>query len=121
MRPSSSRGNPEVGIVIPCYNEAEVIPSLIARITAVMDKVAGKCWCLFVDDGSRDGTPNLLTEACRKDPRLALLSLSRNFGHQVAITAGLMHARGDVIMVLDADLQDPPELLPAMLEKWHEG
>ena len=112
---------PEIGLVIPCYNEESVLPALLARLEVFLGNWPHPAWVLFVDDGSRDRTAELLGEACQRNARMACLKLSRNFGHQTAVTAGLMHARGDVVEVLDADLQDPPEVLPEMLAKWREG
>ncbi len=112
---------PEIGLVIPCYNEEAVVPALVERLEKIQSEWTHPVWILFVDDGSRDRTPELLTEASRRNARMAYLRLSRNFGHQTAVTAGLMHARGDAVVVLDADLQDPPEIVPQMLARWREG
>ena len=111
--------DPELCLVIPCYNEAEVLPDLLTSIRALDLDVALRV--LFVDDGSRDETFPLLADACASDNRIACLSFSRNFGHQVAVSAGLQYAEGDLIAVLDADLQDPPELLPRFIDKWRHG
>ena len=110
---------PVLCIVIPCFNEEAVLPQLLDRLRAMDLDVPVKV--LFVDDGSQDRTLELLTAACAQDERMACLGLSRNFGHQTAVTAGLRHAQGDLVVVLDADLQDPPELLPAFVAKWREG
>jgi dolichol-phosphate mannosyltransferase len=112
---------PEVGLVVPCYNEEAVVPILLERIESLIREWKVPLHVLFVDDGSRDRTPELLAEACARNPRLACLRLSRNFGHQTAVTAGLAHARGDVVAIIDADLQDPPEFILEMLAKWREG
>ena len=112
---------PDMGIVIPCYNEEQVIPRLLAGLRAFATQYSGRIFPLFVDDGSTDRTAELLQAACAEDSRLAYLSFSRNFGHQTAVSAGLAHSRGAVVAVLDADLQDPIELLPDMLKKWQEG
>lgn len=112
---------PEVGLVVPCYNEEAVMPMLLERIEALEREWKYPLHVLFVDDGSRDRTPELLAEACARNPRLACLRLSRNFGHQTAVTAGLAHARGDVVAIIDADLQDPPEFILEMLANWREG
>ncbi len=111
--------DPELCLVIPCFNEAEVLPDLLASIRAL--DLGLRLRVLFVDDGSHDQTFALLAKACAKDKRLACLSFSRNFGHQVAVSAGLQYAYGDLVAVLDADLQDPPELLPDFIAKWHDG
>jgi glycosyltransferase involved in cell wall biosynthesis len=108
-------------IVVPCYNEEEVLPALIAELKRAMAASRVSVRVLLVDDGSVDGTAHLLLRECDADRRFAYLRLSRNFGHQAAVTAGLRHARGDLIGVIDADLQDPPAVLLAMVEKWREG
>ena len=110
---------PVLCIVIPCFNEEAVLPQLLDRLRAMDLDVPVKV--LFVDDGSQDRTLEILTAACAQDERMACLGLSRNFGHQTAVTAGLHHAQGDLVVVLDADLQDPPELLPAFVAKWRDG
>ena len=112
---------PEVGLIVPCFNEEAVVPILLERIEALGREWKFPLHVLFVDDGSRDRTPELLAAACARNPRLACLRLSRNFGHQTAVTAGLAHARGDVVAIIDADLQDPPEFILDMLAKWREG
>ena len=111
--------NPELCIVIPCFNEEAVLPHLFERLGALELGIFFRV--LFIDDGSRDRTLELLTTACARDDRMACLSLSRNFGHQAAVAAGLRHAQGDIVVVLDADLQDPPELLASFIAKWREG
>ena len=116
-----TRATPELGVVIPCFDEAAVLPALFAALTKFAASAPGPVWFLLVDDGSSDGTARLLDEQCSKDPRFAAIHFSRNFGHQTAVSAGLHHARGDVIAVLDADLQDPPEVVLRMIDKWREG
>ncbi len=111
----------EVGLIVPCYNEEEVIPKLLERLEHLSKEWPYPVKVLFVDDGSRDRTGELLRGACEKNPNMAYLALSRNFGHQTAVTAGLAHAPGDVVAVIDADLQDPPEFILEMIEKWREG
>lgn len=111
--------NPEICLIFPCYNEEEVLPDLL-RTLATLD-LGIPTRFLFIDDGSQDRTLSLLTEACAADERMACLSFSRNFGHQVAVSAGLKHAFGDIIAVLDADLQDPPELLESFIAQWRNG
>ena len=111
-----------VTIAVPIHNEEEVIPALLARVCAVLDATpGGPHELLFVDDGSRDRSLALLEEAARKDPRITVVVLSRNFGHQAALTAAFDHARGDVMLLMDGDLQDPPEALPALLARLDEG
>ena len=108
-------------IVIPLYNERETIPMLYERVKNVIDKLDAPAEVVIVDDGCTDGSYELLKEVHRKDPRFKVLSFSRNFGHQVAISAGLEHTSGDAAMIIDGDLQDPPEVLPQFIAKWKEG
>ncbi len=110
---------PEICLVFPCCNEEEVLPDLLQALKVLDLGIPTRF--LFIDDGSTDGTLSLLQKACDSNPQMAYLSFSRNFGHQVAVSAGLKHARGDLIAVLDADLQDPPELLSQFIAKWREG
>jgi dolichol-phosphate mannosyltransferase len=111
-----------VTIAIPIHNEEEVIPALLQRVGAVLDATpGGPHELLLVDDGSRDRSLPLLEEAARQDPRITVVVLSRNFGHQAALTAAFDHARGDVMLLMDGDLQDPPEALPALLARLDEG
>lgn len=106
-------------IIVPLYNEEAVIKESYRRLTAALGGLEYEL--LFVNDGSRDRTAVLAREICDSDKRVKLISFSRNFGHQPAITAGMNYAGGDAIIVIDADLQDPPELIPLMIEKWREG
>jgi glycosyltransferase involved in cell wall biosynthesis len=108
-------------IVIPVYNERETIPTLYERVKNMIDSLDAPAEVLIVEDGGTDGSLELLREIHRKDPRFKILSFSRNFGHQVAISAGLEHATGDAVMIIDGDLQDPPEVLPQFIAKWKEG
>ncbi len=108
-------------VVVPFLNEAGNLPALFQRLCKVMEGRLEELEVLFVDDGSTDGSPEWVVETARKDPRARLLQLSRNFGHQIAITAGLDHAAGDAAVIIDADLQDPPEVIPELLDKWREG
>jgi dolichol-phosphate mannosyltransferase len=111
-----------VTIAIPIHNEEEVIPALLSRVLAVLDATpGGPHEMLLVDDGSRDRSLALLEEAARRDPRVTVVVLSRNFGHQAALTAAFDHARGDAMMLMDGDLQDPPEALPELLARLDEG
>lgn len=113
---------PSVTVVIPIFNEEPVLPELLARLTAVFDGNPAVRWdALLVDDGSRDRSTTLISERAALDPRFALLELSRNFGFQAALAAGLAHARGDAVVTMDADLQDPPECIPEMVARWREG
>ncbi|MCL6477815.1 MAG: glycosyltransferase family 2 protein [Peptococcaceae bacterium] len=108
-------------VVIPVYNEEAVISETYRRLTRVMESVGEPYELLFVNDGSRDRTVEIIEGFAGSDRRVKLLDFSRNFGHQIAITAGMDYARGDAIVIIDADLQDPPELIPQMIEKWQEG
>ncbi|MDI3537303.1 MAG: polyisoprenyl-phosphate glycosyltransferase [Eubacteriaceae bacterium] len=108
-------------IVVPLYNEELVIDEMYKRITAIMDQTGETYELVWVNDGSKDATREMAEALCRKDSRIELINFSRNFGHQQAITAGMEAAKGDAIVVIDADLQDPPELILSMIEKWKEG
>jgi dolichol-phosphate mannosyltransferase len=112
---------PKYSFVIPVYNEEKTILELYRRVSAVIEHLDGSVELILVNDGSRDRSLQLLRNLHQKDPRICYLSLARNFGHQIAVTAGLNFARGQVIVILDADLQDPPELIPDMIEKWRQG
>lgn len=114
---------PELAVVIPVFNEEPVLPELLRKLDAVFNAVPHlRCEAIFVDDGSCDNTATLLSAAAARDPRLRLIQLSRNFGHQPALTAGLAHAsHADAVVTMDADLQDPPELIPALVAAWEKG
>jgi dolichol-phosphate mannosyltransferase len=113
--------NPQYSLVVPIYNEEANIPELYRRLSAVMAGLDGDSELVLIDDGSRDRSLALMRELHHQDSRIAYLSLARNFGHQIAVTAGLNFARGQVVVVLDADLQDPPELIPDMVLMWRRG
>jgi dolichol-phosphate mannosyltransferase len=108
-----------VSVVAPLFDEEATARAFHARVSAALEGLDFELVC--VDDGSRDATPGILALLADEDPRVRVLTLSRNFGHQAALTAGLDHAQGDVVVMIDADLQDPPELIPAMLEAWRAG
>lgn len=111
-----------LSVVVPLYNEEENLPELLSRLSAVLDDLeGGPHEILFVDDGSSDGTPELLEGAAARDPRVRALVLSRNFGHQTALTAGLDHAVGDAVVIMDGDLQDAPETIPRFVDRHREG
>jgi polyisoprenyl-phosphate glycosyltransferase len=112
---------PDYSLVIPVYNETANIPELYRRLSAVMDRLDVPGEIILVNDGSRDRTLQALRDLYQQDLRVSYVSLARNFGHQIAVTAGLQQARGRAVIVLDADLQDPPELIPEMLRLWQEG
>ncbi len=116
-----SPNGPFVSVVVPAYNEADGIAAFHTRLVAVM-QAAGLAWeVVYVNDGSSDSTLDLLLQLHDTDPAVAVLNLSRNFGKEIATTAGLDHARGDAVIVIDADLQDPPELIPELIAGWREG
>jgi dolichol-phosphate mannosyltransferase len=108
-------------IVIPIFNEEAVLPILLRRIDALMDSLDGPAETIFVDDGSSDTSSIVLRAKAKDDPRCRYIGLSRNFGHQTAITAGMDAASGDAVVVMDADLQDPPEVVLGLIERWKEG
>jgi polyisoprenyl-phosphate glycosyltransferase len=108
-------------IVIPIYNEEDNIPEMYRRLCHVMEQLDGETEVILVDDGSRDHSLSMIRELNACDSRVRYLSLARNFGHQIAVTAGLNFVQGTIVIVMDADLQDPPELILAMIEKWHQG
>jgi glycosyltransferase involved in cell wall biosynthesis len=112
---------PTLSFVLPIYNEEEVIPELHRRLTEFLGRLAIEAEVLFVNDGSRDRSMDLLRELAVGDSRYRILSFARNFGHQSAITAGVDYARGQAVVVMDSDLQDPPEVVVEMVEKWREG
>lgn len=112
---------PLLSVVVPCMNEEAVIGETCRRLTAVLSQAEFAFELIFVDDGSKDRTPEILRELQITDARIRVVRLSRNFGHQVAITAGLEHAAGDAAAVIDADLQDPPEVLLEFVAKWMDG
>ena len=112
-----------VSLVLPVYNEESVIPELVRRLGLLLEERdrAGVWEVLFVNDGSHDASRKLLEAACQDEPRFKLINLSRNFGHQIAITAGVDRSEGDAVVIMDADLQDPPEVIGQMLERHAEG
>ena len=113
--------SPELSVVLPVFNEKENLPALYRRLTSVLDTEGTPYELVFVDDGSADGSIELLHEMAVEDSRVKVVELARNFGHQVAISAGLDFARGDAVIVMDADLQDPPEVLPQFIAEWRAG
>ena len=112
---------PALSVVAPCYNEQEVLPEFLRRVAAVLDAAGGVAEVVLVDDGSRDRTWEVMTAAAAADTRIVAVRLMRNHGHQLALTAGLSVCRGERILIIDADLQDPPELLPDMMALMDEG
>jgi dolichol-phosphate mannosyltransferase len=118
---TNSTGGPRYSIVIPVFNEQAVLPVLLRRLDLMMADLDGVSETIFVDDGSSDCSAIVLRAKAKEDPRYRFIGLSRNFGHQAAITAGMDAASGDAVIVMDADLQDPPEVVGQMIEKWKEG
>jgi polyisoprenyl-phosphate glycosyltransferase len=111
-----------LSVIVPCYNEAVVLPATHARLSNVLgDLPKLEHELIFVNDGSQDQTQLILTQLQLQDHHVRVLSLSRNFGHQIAVTAGLEEAAGDAVVIIDADLQDPPELIPEMVRLWRDG
>lgn len=108
-------------VIIPMYNEEEVILESYRRLDNVMRPLGEEYELIFVNDGSRDRTMEIMLDVAKKDPRVKIVDFARNFGHQTAVTAGMKYSSGDAVVIIDADLQDPPELIPGMIEKWKEG
>jgi glycosyltransferase involved in cell wall biosynthesis len=113
----------ELSVIIPIYNEEATLGELYPRVRAVLEgmRLAGDYEMIFINDGSRDRSLSMLHELAARDERVRYIDLSRNFGHQIAVTAGLDRAAGEAVVIIDADLQDPPELIPALYQKLHEG
>jgi dolichol-phosphate mannosyltransferase len=108
-------------IIAPIFNEKENLPELHRRVSEVMDSTNEPWELILVDDGSSDGSTEIIRDLAKKDSRVRPIIFARNFGHQVAVTAGLDYSRGDAVVIIDADLQDPPELILEMAKKWKEG
>jgi len=108
-----------LSVVVPAYNEEDVLPEFHKRLTDILATLPFPCEILYVNDGSSDTTLDVMKSF--RDPRVAVIDLSRNFGKEIALTAGLDHARGEAIVVIDADLQDPPELIPELVARWRDG
>jgi dolichol-phosphate mannosyltransferase len=119
--PGQTRQPRLLSVVVPLYNEQAIVPPLCDRLLSVLASLGCPWEIVAVDDGSRDQTRALLVERARANPGLRVVCLSRNFGLQAAVSAGLGHATGDVIILMDGDLQDPPELIPKLLERWRAG
>ena len=113
---------PMISVVVPCYNEEEVLLHCHSRLMQVFDGTPqAEYELVYVNDGSSDGTEEILRSLHRRSPQTRVVMLSRNFGHQAAVTAGLSAANGDCVVIIDADLQDPPELIWQMVDRWREG
>ena len=112
---------PRYSVVAPVFNEEETLPEFHRRLSAVLDSLDGPAELVLVFDGSRDRSPEVGQQLQVRDPRLKIIKFSRNFGHQIAITAGIDYAEGDAVVIIDSDLQDPPEVIPELIAKWKEG
>jgi polyisoprenyl-phosphate glycosyltransferase len=112
---------PQYSLIVPIYNEETTLTELYRRLSQVMDTLDDPCELILVNDGSRDHSLEIMRNLQEQDSRICYISLARNFGHQIAVTAGLNYVRGQAIVILDADLQDPPELIPEMLNLWRSG
>lgn len=119
--PAGQATGGSISVVVPVYNEAAVLPEFHRRLAAVLDSLGAPAEIVYVNDGSSDGSMALLAALHAADARVAVVDLSRNFGKEAAMSAGLDHAGGDAAVVIDADLQDPPELIPDMIRAWREG
>jgi dolichol-phosphate mannosyltransferase len=113
--------HPRYSIVAPIFNEEGNIDLLYDRVSEIMDKLGEPWELLLINDGSRDASPEMMDALAVKDSRVKVLHFARNFGHQIAVTAGIDHAAGDAVVLIDADLQDPPELIPELIERWKAG
>lgn len=113
--------HPVYSIVAPVYNEEALVAEFCQRTIAAMEPLGEPFEIVLVNDGSRDNSPKIIRELHNNDPRIKVVNFSKNFGHQIAITAGMDYARGDAVVVIDSDLQDPPEVIPEMIKKWKEG
>ena len=114
-------GKPRLSVMVPVYNEIDVLPEFHRRLTGVLRGCVDSFEVLYVNDGSTDGSLAWIERLCVEDGDVSLVDLSRNFGKELAMAAGLDHVRGDAVVVIDADLQDPPELIPRLLEQWRAG
>src|SRR5579871_1041975 len=112
---------PVYSVVAPVYNEEQTLPHFYARMIAVLEQLGAPFELVLVNDGSRDNSYQVMRELHEHDPRVRVINFSRNFGHQIAISAGLDHALGDAVVIIDSDLQDPPEVIPEMVTRWKAG
>lgn len=112
---------PTYSLIVPLYNEQDTLPELIRRLTNVMNTLEEPTELVLINDGSKDQSLMLLRSFHQQDNRICYINLARNFGHQIAVTAGLNFVRGDMAIILDADLQDPPELIPELIKQWRSG
>jgi polyisoprenyl-phosphate glycosyltransferase len=112
---------PTFSVIAPNYNEIETLPEFYRRVSEVLNNTGEPWELVLIDDGSLDGTADLIRKLAQEDPRVRPVILARNFGHQIAVTAGLDYSRGDAVTIIDSDLQDPPEVIKEMIDKWREG
>ena len=112
---------PTISIIAPCFNEAATLPEFYRRVLEAMQKLEETWELVLVDDGSQDGTAAILRELAHQDPHIRPVIFARNFGHQLAVTAGLDYSRGQAVVIIDSDLQDPPEVIPELIAKWRDG
>ncbi len=117
----ASTRSPAITVAVPLYNEEDIVLELHRRLDQTLRSLNSTYEILFIDDGSRDRTGAILNKLCQSEPNVACIHLSRNFGHQAAVSAGIDHGRGQAVIVMDGDLQDPPEILPLFIAKWREG
>jgi polyisoprenyl-phosphate glycosyltransferase len=121
QRGATERARPVYSIVAPAINEEDTIPHFYERVVAVMEQVGEPFEVVLINDGSSDGTFRVMRALHERDPRVRVVDFSRNFGHQIAISAGLDYARGDAVIIIDSDLQDPPEVIPQLIARWKAG
>jgi polyisoprenyl-phosphate glycosyltransferase len=120
-RPGRQHARPVYSIVAPVYNEQELVTEFAERAAAALEQLGEPFEIVLVNDGSRDRSPQIMRELHERDPRIKVINFSRNFGHQLAITAGIDYARGQAVVVIDSDLQDPPEVIPELIKAWKDG
>ncbi len=113
--------NPTFSVIAPVFNEAETLPELYRRVGEVLDATGDSWELVLIDDGSQDGSTEMIRQLAAKDERVRPVIFARNFGHQIAVTAGLDYSRGDAVIIIDSDLQDPPEVILELIQKWREG
>jgi len=121
MNNSTPSPRPLISVIVPVFNEEAMVASFQHELSSILDKLAYEFEIIYIDDGSRDHTLARLFELKHIDPRIAVIEFSRNFGKEIALTAGLDHAHGDAVIIIDADLQDPPALIPQLIEEWDKG
>ena len=112
----------KISVIIPMFNEQEVVDECYKRLNSILKSLEEYDYeMVIINDGSKDNTYNMISKIAQVDKKVKVLSFSRNFGHQAAVTAGLKYSTGDAVLIIDADLQDPPELIPDMLKLWEQG